>query len=92
MYLIAARLDGALVIQAISPEGMPLAGSRRVVPLGGGPIHIATAPATESSSVRLVAAGKRAVALSIINKRLSVSSLPITVSSALAHISYYPGL
>lgn len=79
LYLIAARLDGALVIQPVSSDGAPLPGTRRVVPLGGGPIHLTTVPATESSGIRVVAAGKRAVALSVLKKRLSVSALPISV-------------
>lgn len=82
MYSIIARLDGVLVVHAISPSGVLLPGSRRVVPLGGGPVHLTLVPAQGSAGVRVVAAGKRAVTLSIVNKRLSISALPITVRRA----------
>ncbi|KAJ1303394.1 hypothetical protein OPQ81_011586 [Rhizoctonia solani] len=88
-YLIAARLDGAIAIQAISPQGELVPDSRRVVPLGGGPIHITETD--DSSSVRVIAAGKHAATLSIINNRLSVSSLPISDVCALAAINA-PGI
>ncbi|KAH7336916.1 CPSF A subunit region-domain-containing protein [Rhizoctonia solani] len=88
MYLIAARLDGAVVLQAITPQGELVSDSRRVVPLGGGPIHITT---TESSDIRIVIAGKHAAALSIINKRLSISSLPMSDVCALAAVNA-PGI
>jgi hypothetical protein len=79
MYLIAARLDGVVVAQAITSKGELVPNSRRKVPLGAGPIHITTM--TEPSGVRVIAAGKYATALSIANKRLSVSSLPLLVRS-----------
>ncbi|CAE6456115.1 unnamed protein product [Rhizoctonia solani] len=69
MYLIAARLDGVVVAQAITSKGELVPNSRRTVPLGAGPIHITTM--TEPSGVRVIAAGKYATALSIANKRLS---------------------
>ncbi|KAG8762642.1 hypothetical protein FRC11_008321, partial [Ceratobasidium sp. 423] len=89
MYLIAARLDGAVVVQAITSQGELVPDSRRVVPLGGGPIHITTT--VESSAVRVIAAGKHAATISIINKRLAVSSLSISDVCALAAINA-PGI
>ncbi|CAE6406899.1 unnamed protein product [Rhizoctonia solani] len=92
-YLIAARLDGAVVIQGVTSQGELIPNSRRVVPLGGGPIHIATT--ADSSDIRVIAAGKHAVTLSIIKKRLSVSSLPISVdlgSDTPLHLAHHPGL
>ncbi|EUC63468.1 CPSF A subunit region protein [Rhizoctonia solani AG-3 Rhs1AP] len=88
-YLIAARLDGAVVIQAITSQGELIPNSRRVVPLGSGPIHLATT--ADSSDVRVIAAGKHAATLSIINKRLSVSSLPVSDVCALAAVNA-PGI
>ncbi|CAE6460238.1 unnamed protein product [Rhizoctonia solani] len=88
-YLIAARLDGAVAIQAITAQGGLMPDSRRVVPLGGGPIHITTT--ADSSDVRVIAAGKHATALSIINKRLSVSSLSISDVCTLAAVNA-PGI
>ncbi|KAG9120684.1 hypothetical protein FRC07_003723 [Ceratobasidium sp. 392] len=78
LYSVIARLDGALVVQAISSEGIPLPNTRRVVPLGGGPISLAFVATQGNTSARVIAAGKQAVALSIVNKRLNVSSLPVT--------------
>ncbi|CAE6468853.1 unnamed protein product [Rhizoctonia solani] len=88
-YLVAARLDGAVVVQAIAPQGELVPDSRRVVPLGGGPIHIITT--TESSDIRIIVGGKHAAALSIINKRLSISALPISDICALAAVNA-PGI
>ncbi|QRW06537.1 DNA damage-binding protein [Ceratobasidium sp. AG-Ba] len=83
-YVILARLDGALVVQAISPEGVPLPNARRVIPLGGGPIALASIPAQGNTGARVVAAGKQTVILSVLNRRLNVSSLPITDVCALS--------
>ncbi|CAE6415445.1 unnamed protein product [Rhizoctonia solani] len=89
MYLIIARLDGVVVTQAITSKGELVPNSRRTIPLGAGPIHITTI--SEPSAVRVVAAGKHATALSIVNKRLSVSSLPLTDVCALATVNA-PGI
>ncbi|CAE7225587.1 unnamed protein product [Rhizoctonia solani] len=83
-YLLAARLDGAVVVQAITSQGELMPDSRRVVPLGGGPIHFTTT--TDASDVRVITTGKHAATLSITNKRLSVSSLPISNVCALAAV------
>lgn len=82
MYSIVARLDGVLVVHAIFPSGVLLSGSRRVIPLGEGPVHLALVPAQGSAGFRVVTAGKRTVTLSIANKQLSISALPITVYRA----------
>ncbi|KAG9075585.1 hypothetical protein FS749_012744, partial [Ceratobasidium sp. UAMH 11750] len=78
MYSIIARLDGALVVQAISAEGIFLPNGRRVIPLGGGPISLTSVAAHGNTGAQVIAAGKQAVVLSIVNKRLNVSSLPVT--------------
>ncbi|QRW20255.1 DNA damage-binding protein [Rhizoctonia solani] len=62
---------------------------RRVVPLGAGPVHITTV--AEPSEVRVIAAGKHSMALSVVNKRLSVSSLPLSDVCALAAVNA-PGI
>jgi hypothetical protein len=80
MYSLVARLDGALVVQGILPDGASIPNTRRVVPLGGGPITLTLVPAQGAEGVRVIAAGKQAVALSVMKKRLYVSSLPIKVS------------
>ncbi|KAF8755306.1 CPSF A subunit region [Rhizoctonia solani] len=89
MYLIAARLDGAIVTQAITSKGELVPNMRRVVPLGAGPVHITTV--AEPSEVRVIAAGKHSMALSVVNKRLSVSSLPLSDVCALAAVNA-PGI
>ncbi|KAG8742174.1 hypothetical protein FRC10_001930 [Ceratobasidium sp. 414] len=77
LYTITARLDGALVVQAVSAEGTPLLNARRVIPLGGGPISLTSIAAHASAGAQVIAAGKQAVVLSIVNKRLNVSSLSV---------------
>ncbi|KAF8713343.1 CPSF A subunit region, partial [Rhizoctonia solani] len=89
MYLIAARLDGAIVTQAITSKGELVPNMRRVVPLGAGPVHITTV--AEPSEVRVIAAGKHSMALSVVNKRLSVSSLPLSDVCALLAVNA-PGI
>ncbi|KAF8606903.1 hypothetical protein BDV93DRAFT_520522 [Ceratobasidium sp. AG-I] len=86
LYALLACIDGLLITHAVSSTGVPLPGSRRSIPLGGGPIHLTFVPAHGSSGARIVAAGKRAVALSIINGRLAVSALPITDVCAISSL------
>ncbi|KAG8686342.1 hypothetical protein FRC09_014193, partial [Ceratobasidium sp. 395] len=78
LYSIVARLDGIIVVQAVSPEGAFVPNTRRVIPLGGGPISLAFVATQGNTSAQVIAAGKQAVTLSIVNKRLNVSSLPVT--------------